>query len=203
MKPIRVMLIEKHEAVKVGLRLLLERLPEVRVTGEAASMADGLRAIRVHQPDVVLLDVPLSEPRGLQRVKRVVREFPDMRVIVMSLAMRSLLRESPLDAAISKGIVQRKIRHAGTPPGLTARQRQVLQLIAEEQNTKQIAHKLGISVKTVETHRAHLMERLNVRSIAGLVRYAIRMKLVSAEDCPGADCPSVSGLPRRTLPPAA
>jgi DNA-binding NarL/FixJ family response regulator len=65
---------------------------------------------------------------------------------------------------------------------LTPRQRQILQLIAEGQSTKQIALGLNISVKTVETHRAQLMDRLQIHNIAGLVRYAIRNGLVHPED---------------------
>jgi DNA-binding NarL/FixJ family response regulator len=64
---------------------------------------------------------------------------------------------------------------------LTFRQREILQLIAEGQNTKQIADLLGISVKTVEAHRLQLMERLSIHDVAGLVRFAIRTGLVSAE----------------------
>jgi DNA-binding NarL/FixJ family response regulator len=64
---------------------------------------------------------------------------------------------------------------------LTPRQREVLQLIAEGQTNREIAHTLGISVKTVETHRMKLMKRLDIHDIAGLVRYAIRKGLVSLE----------------------
>jgi DNA-binding NarL/FixJ family response regulator len=64
---------------------------------------------------------------------------------------------------------------------LTRRQREVLQLIAEGLSTKDIAHRLNLSVKTVETHRTELMERLDIHSVAGLVRYAIRVGIVRAE----------------------
>jgi DNA-binding NarL/FixJ family response regulator len=64
---------------------------------------------------------------------------------------------------------------------LTARQREILQLIAEGQSTKRIAGTLGVSVKTVETHRSQLMEKLDIHDVAGLVRYAIRIGLVSPD----------------------
>jgi DNA-binding NarL/FixJ family response regulator len=64
---------------------------------------------------------------------------------------------------------------------LTPRQREILQLIAEGKNTKEIAHRLDLSVKTVETHRAQLMDRLDIHDVAGLVRYAMRAGLVSSE----------------------
>ena len=65
---------------------------------------------------------------------------------------------------------------------LTPRQREILQLIAEGQSTKQMAVRLNISVKTVETHRAHLMDRLEIHNIPGLVRFAIRSGLIHWED---------------------
>jgi DNA-binding NarL/FixJ family response regulator len=73
---------------------------------------------------------------------------------------------------------------AGEPDpleGLTGRQREILQLVAEGRSTKEIASALELSVKTVETHRSRIMDRLGIRDIAGLVRLAIRTGLVSAE----------------------
>jgi DNA-binding NarL/FixJ family response regulator len=64
---------------------------------------------------------------------------------------------------------------------LTPRQREVLQLIAEGQSTKEIARRLELSVKTVDTHRSQLMQQLNIHEVAGLVRYAIRAGLVSTD----------------------
>jgi DNA-binding NarL/FixJ family response regulator len=64
---------------------------------------------------------------------------------------------------------------------LTGRQREILQLIAEGSSTKEIARKLNLSVKTVETHRAQLMERLDIHDVAGLVRFAVRHGLIGTE----------------------
>jgi DNA-binding NarL/FixJ family response regulator len=75
-----------------------------------------------------------------------------------------------------------KAAKAGPLKKLTGRQAQVLQLIVEGKNTKQVALELNISVKTVETHRSQLMERLEIHHIAGLVRFAIRVGIVRLED---------------------
>jgi len=104
--------------------------------------------------------------------------------VELELGLRAVARgQSYLTPAVAKQVL------AGTVgPGaaaerwrLTPRQRETLQLIAEGHSTKEIAHKLGVSVKTVETHRAQLMERLDIHDVAGLVRYAIRAKLVLPE----------------------
>jgi DNA-binding NarL/FixJ family response regulator len=90
-----------------------------------------------------------------------------------------------LSAVISKQVVDGFLRAANDTSdplaGLTERQRNILQLIAEGRSTKEIASDLNLSVKTVETHRTHLMDRLGIRDTAGLVRFAIRARLVSAD----------------------
>jgi DNA-binding NarL/FixJ family response regulator len=104
----------------------------------------------------------------------------------LELAIRAVARgEMYLSPPVSKYVVSDYVRRVGSEPGpselLTPRQREVLQLIAEGHTTKEIAHILKISVKTVGTHRVQLMERLDIHDIAGLVRYAIRTGLISPE----------------------
>ena len=104
------------------------------------------------------------------------------------MALRALARgDTWLSAGVSKKVVagyaHRGKSAAGEEPfeTLTARQREVLQLIAEGLSTKEIAARLDVSVKTIDTHRTELMERLGIHGIAGLVRYAIRVGLVRPE----------------------
>jgi DNA-binding NarL/FixJ family response regulator len=93
--------------------------------------------------------------------------------------------ESYLSPAVSRHVIGDYIRRTGGEGSsldlLTPRQREVLQLIAEGNSTKEIARKLHLSAKTVETHRMQLMERLDIRDIAGLVRYAIRVGIVKPD----------------------
>jgi len=101
----------------------------------------------------------------------------------LEIAIRSVARgETYLSPAISRHVVEAYMRRVGGETGpleqLTPRQREILQLIAEGATTKQIASRLNISGKTVETHRAQLMERLGIHDVAGLVRYAVRVGLV-------------------------
>ena len=91
--------------------------------------------------------------------------------------------ETYLSPPVSKQVIADYLRRIGPDASpleqLTPRQREVLQLIAEGHTSREIAQVLGISVKTVETHRAALMDRLDIHDVAGLVRYAIRVGLVS------------------------
>ncbi len=105
-------------------------------------------------------------------------------VVELPLAVRSVMRgEKYLTPRISQTIVDGFLREgqdeAGPLEGLTGRQREILQLIAEGKSTKEIALVLDLSVKTVETHRGRIMERLGIRDVPGLVRFAIRSGLVS------------------------
>jgi DNA-binding NarL/FixJ family response regulator len=103
----------------------------------------------------------------------------------LELAIKAVTQNKTyLSPSISRTVVEGLQRTAGGEgpiEQLTARQREVLQLIAEGKSTKEIAHLLGISIKTAEAHRAQLMDRLDIRDLAGLVRYAIRIGLISAE----------------------
>ncbi len=101
----------------------------------------------------------------------------------LELAINSVARgETYLSPSISRHVIAQylhRTRGRHSEEALTRRQREILQLIAEGKNTKQIALILNISVKTVESHRAHLMKRLGVRDIASLVKHALRLRLVS------------------------
>ncbi len=104
----------------------------------------------------------------------------------LEFALQAVMRgETYLTPAVSKQVVQDYLQGGvvKTDPlqDLTPRQREVLQLIAEGHSTKEIAYKLNLSIKTVETHRGELMNRLNIHDVAGLVRYAIRTGLVTPD----------------------
>lgn len=104
----------------------------------------------------------------------------------LELAIKAVMRgETYLAPAVSKQVVQNYLHPEGVTTSpvqeLTPRQREVLQLVAEGHSTKDIAQKLNLSVKTVDTHRTELMQRLDIHDIAGLVRYAIRIGLITAD----------------------
>jgi DNA-binding NarL/FixJ family response regulator len=213
--PIRVVLADDHALVRAGFRALLQSLPQVEVVDEASDGRDALRLVKLHQPDLVLMDIAMSGMNGLEATERIVKEFPRVRVLVLSMhaneeyvlqalrvgaagymlkdadtaeldiALRAVTKgETYLSPGVSRQVVDDYVRRIG--PGqtsleqLTPRQREILQLIAEGHSSKEIAHTLDLSIKTVETHRAQLMDRLDIHDVAGLVRFAIRTGLVSA-----------------------
>lgn len=214
MKPVRIVLADDHALVRAGIRSLLERLPGVTVVGEAESGIDALALIRDHQPDIALVDIAMRGLNGLDVTARVTKEWPLVRVIILSMhaneefvaqALRAgavgyLLKDSAtaelelalgaarrgetyLSPAVSRSVIGGYLeRRSGTGGGaagpLTPRQREILTLVANGKSTKQIALQLNLSAKTVESHRAQLMERLNIRDVAGLVKYALHAGLI-------------------------
>jgi DNA-binding NarL/FixJ family response regulator len=216
MRPIRVLLADDHDLFRAGLRVLLQDLGGFAVVAEAGDGREALRLVGEHRPDVVLMDLMMPGLNGLEATARVAREFPGVRVLVLSMnaaeefvlpavragasgyvlknarpaeleqAIRAVARgETYLTPAVSGHLIddyrRRTAGEADALDKLTPRQREVLQLVAEGHSTKEIARRLGVSVKTVETYRSQLMGALDIHDIAGLTRYAIRKGLVSPD----------------------
>jgi len=136
---------------------------------------------------VVVLSMHANEEYVLQALRSGAAGYmlKDSATAELELALKAVMRgETYLSPPISKQVVEGYVQRVGAEQPasekLTPRQREVLRLIAEGHSTKEIAYRLELSVKTVETHRAQLMERLQIRDIAGLVKYAIRSGLASS-----------------------
>jgi len=178
-----------REALRVAAQLqpdlvLMDVLmPELDGVDAAAQMLAAAPEARV---------VILSMNAGAEHVLRALQAgaagylLKDISPAELELALRAVARgETYLCSAVSRHVIEGCIRRSDAPvrplDRLTPRQREVLQLIAEGATTKEIARKLKISQKTAETHRAQLMQELDIHDIAGLVRFAIRCGLVSAD----------------------
>jgi len=163
--------------------------PDVVLMDIAMKGITGLEAaarIRDQHPGVrvIILSMHSGEEYVLQalRAGAIGYLLKDAATGELELALRSVMRgESWLSPAVSRQVVEGYVQRAGAeapPDVLTARQREVLRLVAGGKSTKEIAFFLNLSVKTVETHRAQIMERLGIRDVPGLVRYALRTGLV-------------------------
>ena len=216
MSKLRVVLADDHALVRAGIRLLLEKLPDMEVIAEASDGREAIRLVEKHEPHVVLTDIAMPFLNGLEVTRRLAKTFPKVRILILSmysdeahvfLALRAgaagyLLKgsvreelkmairavaqgETYLSPPVAKITIREYSGRVNAELGplrkLSPRQEQVLQLIAEGKTTKQIALALNISVKTVESHRTQLMERLDIHDIASLVRFAIKIGLVTLE----------------------
>jgi len=148
----------------------------------AARLRERLPAVKV-----IILSMHTSEEYVLLALRAGAAAYliKDSATSELELALKSVMRgETYLSPAISRQVVDGYVQRVGAgagPDPLTSRQREVLKRIAEGRSTKEIAYELNLSVKTVETHRAQIMERLGIRDVAGLVRYAMRAGLVPPE----------------------
>jgi len=177
-----------EEALALAARLQ----PQVVVMDIAMKGMNGLEAtarLRELLPSarVIVLSMYSSEEYVLQALRSGAAGYlvKDAATAELEHALRSVVAgETWLSAAVSMQMVNGYVQRMGAGEAreaLTPRQREVLKMIAEGRATKEIAFALNLSVKTIETHRAQIMDRLGIRDVAGLVRYAIRNGLVSVE----------------------
>lgn len=177
---------------RVALELIAEKAPDVALVDISMPGLNGLEVTARVPKDSPTRVLIVSMHCDDESIRRALLAGAAGYLVKSSdraefeLALRAVARgDTWLSPALSTNVVS-LIREGsrGAPGGpfelLTSRQREVLQLIAEGLSTKQISSRLGVGVKTVEAHRNELMERLGIHGVAGLVRYAIRMGLVSA-----------------------
>ncbi len=176
-----------------ALQLAEQHQPDVVIMDVGMQGLNGLEAAArmaktTPAPRIIMLSMHANE----EYVRRALRAgaagylLKGAEPAELEIALQAVMRgETYLTPAVSKHVIQNFLQ-GGTAASdslqdLTPRQREVLQLIAEGHSTKNIAHRLNVSVKTVETHRGELMNRLDIHDVAGLVRYAIRTGLVTSE----------------------
>ncbi|MCK6624881.1 MAG: response regulator transcription factor [Anaerolineae bacterium] len=176
-----------------ALRLITLHQPDVVLMDIGMPGLNGLEAAaqaldELPQTRIIILSMHAHEEYVLRALRSgaVGYLLKDAGTTELELAVRAVMRgEMYLSPAVSKHVIAEYVQRVGSQPNsleqLTPRQREILQLIAEGQTTKEIARILNLSVKTVETYRTQLMERLDIHDIAGLVRYAIRVGLVSPD----------------------
>ena len=204
----RILLVDDHAVLRSGLRLLLEREEGLEPVGEAASAEEALRSLPRLSPDVVVIDIEMPGIGGLEGVPLILERAPDAYVLVLSMHDQARDVRQAFDAgahgylpkAAADEDLVRAIRavaageryvhpslgaalaapkaEAGPIDELTAREREVLRLLALGHTNQEIAERLVVSVRTVESHRAHVMTKLRVTTRAGLVREALRAGLL-------------------------
>jgi DNA-binding NarL/FixJ family response regulator len=209
----KLLIADDHGVVRGGLRLLLDRQPDMEVVAEAR---DGVEAVQIalrERPDICVLDVSMPRMTGLQATVEIKTHAPQIAVLVLSMydderylfealqagasgyvlkqeadtvlvdAVRAVARGEPfMTNAAEQSLLREWMADDSTGPvePLTLREREVLKLIAEAYTNKAIGETLHLSEKTIESHRANLMRKLEMRDRVELVRYAIRRGLIEA-----------------------
>jgi DNA-binding NarL/FixJ family response regulator len=206
-QPIRVVLADDHDLVRSGIKALLGMVERVEVIAEARDGQELVTLVSALKPDVVMTDISMPGMDGIAAIAEIHAKHPDVRLLVLSMydtvdfvkravangACGYLMKDAPpfeLEQALrsvmatgsyfSPAIAQRLLQPSEptVDDELTHRQVEILKLIAQGKASKEIAYELGLSPKTVDVHRARIMERLRLNDIASLTLYAVRKGLI-------------------------
>jgi DNA-binding NarL/FixJ family response regulator len=217
MNKIRVLIADDHKIFRDGIISILDREKDMEVVGEASNGLEVLERISKTTVDVLVLDIDMGKPNGIEITGTIKRDYPDTRILVLTMmglrdfiihaleagatgfllknagkdevltAIRSVAKgDSYFSREVSAILIEhlskpRTSRHRIADIPLSAREIEVLKLIAQEYSNPEIARELFISIRTVDTHRRNLLEKLGVKNTAGLVKYAIQKGLADEE----------------------
>src|SRR6201998_1847427 len=203
-KKSRVFVVDDHPIVRQGLALLVNREDDLVVCGEAEDAHAAIQSLAASKPDILIVDISLNGPDGLDLLKDVRMRYPELPVLILSMHDESIYAERALRAGaqgyimkqeatekvlvavrrilskeiyISERIANRSAERPSSIADLTDRELEVFRLIGEGHSTRQIAEELHISVKTVESYQAHIKEKLSLRSARELVQHAIQWSI--------------------------
>lgn len=200
--PLRLLLVDDHPLVRDGLRARLEAVDRFAVVAEAGNAAEAIEAVRRHAPDCVLMDISMRDLHGIELTRRLLQGQPDIRVIMLTMhdepqyvveAFRAgargyVLKDSPsaeivaaidavgagqrwFSARVADALVGSHAHLSDADP--TPREREVLALIADGLGNKEIAARLDLSVRTVESHRINIRRKFDLDSAAALMKFAL------------------------------
>jgi two-component system response regulator NreC len=209
----RLLLVDDHEVVRSGLRMLLESEQDVSIVGEAATGEEAIKSVAKHQPDVVVMDIGLPDMSGIEAARQIMKANPGTAIVALTIhedeeyffqmldagaagyvpkraapeelltAVRAAaLGEVYLYPSMAKLLVKDYLLGSDAEKEnqdvLTAREREVLELVAEGLTNGEIGLELSISPNTVARHRENIMRKLNLHSRTELVKYAIRKGII-------------------------
>ena len=211
---IRIVVADDHTIVREGLKLLINHQTDMQVVGEASDGLDACQQVRDLNPDVLVMDVSMPNCNGAQATERLVREFPNVRILVLTVHeekdyMRQLWKagakgyvvkraaaqelteairrvaagQSHFDPTVTRKGIARRARKTpeAKPVELSERESEVLRLLARGHTNREVGTQLNVSVKSVETYKARLMEKLYLHTRADLVKYALSQGWLEGE----------------------
>lgn len=208
MNRINVLLTDDHQLIIDGLKSLLKNQEDINVSGEANNGREALRILSLLPINVVLMDIDMPVMNGIDTLKEVKKQYPDVKIIILSMHNEAGMIKSLIDLGANgyllKSCSQDEVLNAirkvvagqscfssdvtmallsSAHPAqktemLTGRETEILRMIAAGFSNKETGEKLFISHRTVDTHRTNLMKKLGVSNIAGLISYAIKNGII-------------------------
>lgn len=209
---IRVLIADDHAILRDGLKALLQSAPDMEVVGEAATGKEALRLVHELRPNVVLMDISMPDMTGLEATEVIKRMYPEIKVIALTVHehetyLRRMLQVGADGYVVKRAAADELVRAIRTvmrggvylhpevakrvigrsdpkTPKLSGREWQVLRLIALGYTNQQIADRLSLSVKTVETYRSRIADKLGIKTRAEIVKFALQHQLLEEEPDP-------------------
>lgn len=216
MSDIKIVLVDDHQLIRMGISALLNSEDGIKVVGEATSAKEVVKTISDKKPDLVLMDISLDDGDGISLTKEIFKKFKGIKVIMLSMHVKEdfiqrslkagadgyVLKDSPKDelvkaiksvagggkyfaAEVSQLMVASYVTKAGDftekkkkSSGLTNREIEIIRLLSDGLSNQKIADELDISHRTVDTHRTNIMQKVKVKNVAELVKYAIKNKFI-------------------------
>ena len=208
---ISVLIVDDHTLVRDGLSALLANHADIEVVGTAANGREAVRDVQRLRPNVVLMDISMPVMGGLEATRQIVERCPSSKIVIFSMhatiehcqqAVRAgasgyVLKESATEEVaaaihsvhVGRRFISPKITERFEPKfdtespieSLSRREREILQLVAEGHRSAKIASLICLSRKSVETYRSRLMQKLGMRGLCDVVKFAIRNGLTTVE----------------------
>jgi DNA-binding NarL/FixJ family response regulator len=206
--PARILVVDDHPVVRLGIRQMIASEPSLEVCGEADSMESALRVVCTSNANLALVDLSLADGHGLELIRAMREAAPDVQVLVLSMHDETLFAERALRAGargyimkqeaigglvdaiqqvlagrvflsdrmsqkILEHVSQRRADDDGPLGSLTDRELEVFEMLGRGLSATAIADALGVSLKTVETHRTSIRAKLGLDDLAALIRFAV------------------------------
>jgi DNA-binding NarL/FixJ family response regulator len=217
MPDIKIMLIDDHQIVRDGIKVLLESLENVSVIGEASNVPELLEKLKSVQPDIIVTDISMPDISGIELTKIINedKKYQNIKILILSMytnedfvfnaikagakgylpknttrkelfeAVNTIYNgEEYFSESISNIILKSYIKKAKTDENnekkeaLSIREIEILRLFAQGTTNQEIADKLFISIRTVESHKNHIMQKLALKTTVDLIKFAIKNKIV-------------------------
>lgn len=204
---IKVLVVDDHTLFRQGIINLLEQVDEISVIGQAGSSTEAIQLARTLAPDVIVMDIMMKDKDGIATAKELRQRDVQAAIVLVTMHrewhfIERARKEGRINGYVLKQdafedliYAVRAVHRGGSfyspslagelglsehdpAPALTGRERQILTLIAEGHSSHAIAEKLFLSIKTIETHRRHISQKLDLRGPADFTRYAIKIGLV-------------------------
>ncbi|MEK6645683.1 MAG: response regulator transcription factor [Candidatus Firestonebacteria bacterium] len=203
MVKIKVLIVDDHAILRAGLKMLLEKEQDIHIIGEASNGKEALIKSKTLNPDIILLDITMPDMNGLEVAKKLLQQNQLIKILVLTMheepeyfqefikiGAKGYVPKKAADAALINAIrtisqgnifihssMAKLLKEKEAEQKLSPREKEVLTFLAKGFVNKEIAEKLDLSIKTVETYRARIMEKLGVTGRSELTDYAIKTGL--------------------------